>query len=90
MPHSGNDYVANTLQEDVSEDMMGLSSRLLGNVRAMQGAVQAREGLLTQAEAAQDASMVNADCAVKTSKNIKNRYGIVASSVADIASLSQQ
>ena len=75
------------MQEDVSEDMMGLSSRLLGNVRAMQGAVQAREGLLNQAEAAQDASMVNADYAVKTSKNIKNRFVVVALSVASMQAL---
>ena len=53
--------------------MVGLSSRLLANVRAMQGAVQAREGLLNQAETAQDASIINADYAVKTSKNVKNR-----------------
>lgn len=61
------------LQENVSDDMVGLSSRLLANVRAMQGAVQAREGLLNQAETAQDASIINADYAVKTSKNVKNR-----------------
>ena len=53
--------------------MLGLSSRLLANVRAMQGAVQSRESLLNQAEAAQDVSMINADYAVKTSKNVKNR-----------------
>lgn len=53
--------------------MVGLSGRLLANVRAMQGAVQSREGLLSQAEAAQDVSSINADYAVKTSKNIKNR-----------------
>ena len=61
------------LQENVSDDMVGLSSQLLANVRAMQGAVQTREGLLSEAETAQDASLVNADYAVKTSKNIKNR-----------------
>lgn len=62
------------LQENVSDDMVGLSSQLLANVRAMQGAVQTREGLLSEAETAQDASLVNADYAVKTSKNIKNRW----------------
>ncbi|DBB03879.1 TPA: SNAP receptor use1 [Trebouxia sp. C0004] len=61
------------LQENVSDDMVGLSSQLLANVRAMQGAVQTRESLLSEAETAQDASLVNADYAVKTSKNIKNR-----------------
>ncbi len=65
--------VCEWLQENVSDDMVGLSSQLLANVRAMQGAVQAREGLLSEAETAQDASLVNADYAVKTSKNIKNR-----------------
>lgn len=53
--------------------MVGLSGQLLANVRAMQGAVQSREGLLNQAEAAQDVSATNAQYAVKTSKNIKNR-----------------
>lgn len=61
------------LQDNVSDDMVGLSSQLLANVRAMQGAVQAREGLLSEAEVAQDASLAHADYAVKTSKNIKNR-----------------
>ena len=61
------------LQDNVSDDMIGLSGRLLANVRAMQGAVQSREGLLNQAEAAQDVSATNAQYAVKTSKNIKNR-----------------
>ena len=59
--------------------MIGLSGRLLANVRAMQGAVQSREGLLNQAEAAQDVSATNAQYAVKTSKNIKNRCPIVCS-----------
>ena len=67
------DYGCIWLQDNVSDDMVGLSSQLLANVRAMQGAVQAREGLLSEAETAQDASLVNADYAVKTSKNIKNR-----------------
>lgn len=61
------------LQDTVSDDMVGLSGRLLANVRAMQGAVESREGLLNQAEAAQDVSATNAHYAVKTSKNIKNR-----------------
>ena len=61
------------VQENVSDDMVGLSSQLLANARAMQGAVQSREGLLAQAETAQDVSLVNADHAVKTSTNIKNR-----------------
>lgn len=60
-------------QDTVSDDMVGLSGRLLANVRAMQGAVESREGLLNQAEAAQDVSATNAQYAVKTSKNIKNR-----------------
>lgn len=60
-------------QDSVSDDMVGLSGRLLANVRAMQGAVESREGLLNQAEAAQDVSATNASYAVKTSKNIKNR-----------------
>ena len=64
-------------QDNVSDDMIGLSGRLLANVRAMQGAVQSREGLLNQTEAAQDVSKTNADYAVKTSKNIKNRYAHV-------------
>ena len=57
--------------------MVGLSGRLLANVRAMQGAVQSREGLLDQAEAAQDISVTNAHYAVKTSKNIKNRCPVI-------------
>ena len=65
------------LQDNVSDDMVGLSGRLLANVRAMQGAVQSREGLLNQAEAAQDVSATNAQYAVKTSKNIKNRCPII-------------
>lgn len=64
------------VQDHVSDDMVGLSSQLLANVRAMQGAVQAREGLLSEAEVAQDASLANADYAVKTSKNIKNRCAL--------------
>lgn len=61
------------MQEDVSDDMLGLSSQMLANAQAMQGAVQAREQLLAQTELAQDASSINADYAVKTSKNIKQR-----------------
>ena len=53
--------------------MVGLSSRMLANAQAMQGAVQAREQLLAQTELAQDASAINSDYAVKTSKNIKKR-----------------
>ena len=53
--------------------MLGLSSQMLANAQAMQGAVQAREQLLAQTELAQDASAINADYAVKTSKNIKQR-----------------
>ncbi|KAL3154435.1 SNAP receptor use1 [Trebouxia sp. C0010 RCD-2024] len=64
------------LQDSVSDDMVGLSGRLLANVRAMQGAVESREGLLNQAEAAQDVSATNASYAVKTSKNIKNRGAV--------------
>lgn len=64
------------VQDNVSDDMVGLSSQLLANVRAMQGAVQAREGLLSEAEVAQDASLAHADYAVKTSKNIKNRCAL--------------
>ena len=62
------------LQEDVSDDMVGLSARMLAGARAMQGAVQAREQLLSQTELAQDASAINSAYAVKTSKNIKQRY----------------
>lgn len=64
---------ARHVQEDVSDDMVGLSSRMLANAQAMQGAVQAREQLLSQTELAQDASAINSDYAVKTSKNIKKR-----------------
>lgn len=69
----GSHRARHALQENQSDDMVGLSGRLLANVRAMQGAVQSREGLLNQAEAAQDVSATNAQYAVKTSKNIKNR-----------------
>lgn len=53
--------------------MVGLSSRMLANAQAMQGAVQAREQLVSQTELAQDASAINSEYAVRTSKNIKKR-----------------